>query len=52
MGEANKRGTYEERKAQATKKPSVWARTPTFYKVAMLAALWFLFVYLPSLGLR
>lgn len=34
------------------KKPSAWARTPTIYKAAILAALWFLFVYLPSLGLK
>ena len=33
-------------------KISLWARTPTLYKVAMLAALWFLFVYLPSLELK
>ena len=55
MGEARKRGTYEQRKAIAepkVKKPSAWARTPTIYKAAIFAALWFLFVYVPSLGLK
>jgi hypothetical protein len=52
MGEANKCGTYEERKAQATKKPSAWARTPTLYKARQGLRLWFLFVYMPSLGLK